>query len=366
LRDSLNDLAYRSLDSFMGLEDGTEGAATRAAAALPLVARARAIAPGVIIAGLVAMAASWLSEHYTAPVMLFALLLGMAINFTSGDARCRPGIDFSSRTILRIGVALLGIRITLGQIQSLGGTALLLTASGVALTITVGWVLARMTKLESKFGVLTGGAVAICGASAALAISAVLPKGPTHERDTILTVVVVTALSTIAMILYPLLVKALGFDARIAGIFLGATIHDVAQVVGAGYSVSPQSGDMATVVKLFRVALLLPAVLIISMIFQNASGTDTSGKRPPVLPFFLVVFATLVLLNSFLHIPKEISDIIQSASRWCLVVAISALGTKTALGELMKVGWKPVGIIVGETLFIGLWILAGLWLLPKV
>jgi uncharacterized membrane protein YadS len=107
-------------------------------------------------------------------------------------------------------------------------------------------------------------------------------------------------------------------------------------------------------------------VLIISMIFQNASGTDTSGKRPPVLPFFLVGFATLVLLNSFLHIPKEISDIIQSASRWCLVVAISALGTKTALGELMKVGWKPVGIIVGETLFIGLWILAGLWLLPTV
>lgn len=358
MTETLNDLAYRSLDSFMGLDDGTEGAATQAIATLPLWQRARKLVPGCVIAGLVAMAASWLSEHYTAPVMLFALLLGMAVNFTSADARCRPGIDFSGRTILRLGVALLGMRITLGQIQSLGGGSLLLTATGVALTILTGWALSRILRLEPKFGVLTGGAVAICGASAALAISAVLPKGPTHERDTILTVVGVTTLSTIAMVLYPILATALGFSDQTAGIFLGATIHDVAQVVGAGYSKSQLTGDTATIVKLFRVALLLPAVLVISFLFRGAASAG--GKRPPLVPSFLVGFAALVLVNSFLPVPKPVSDVVQGASRWCLVIAIAALGTKTALGDLVKVGWKPVALIIGETLFIGLWVLGGL------
>jgi uncharacterized integral membrane protein (TIGR00698 family) len=359
--ENLNDLAYRSLDSFMGLDDGTEGTATRAVEKLPLWKRARLLLPGVVIAGTVAMAASWLSEHYQAPVMLFALLLGMAFNFTSVDSRCRPGLDFSGRTILRLGVALLGMRITLGQIESLGWQALLLTATGVALTICIGWLLSRLFKLAPSFGVLTGGAVAICGASAALAISAVLPKGPAHERDTILTVVGVTTLSTVAMVLYPILATALGFDPVTAGTFLGATIHDVAQVVGAGYSLSQQSGDTATIVKLFRVALLLPAVLVISFLFRNAAAN--SGKKPPLLPSFLVGFAVLVLINSFVAVPKEISDAVQTGSRWCLVIAIAALGTKTALGDLVKVGWRPVTLIVAETLFIGLWVLAGLLLL---
>jgi uncharacterized integral membrane protein (TIGR00698 family) len=358
---TLNDLAYRSLDSFMGLDDGTEGIASQTIAKLPLWQRARALVPGIIIAATVAMAASWLSEHYQAPVMLFALLLGMAVNFTSADMRCRPGLDFSGRTILRLGVALLGMRITLGQIQSLGSDALLLTAAGVTLTIIFGWLLSRAFRLSPAFGVLTGGAVAICGASAALAISAVLPKGPAHERDTILTVVGVTTLSTIAMVLYPILATALKFDPATAGTFLGATIHDVAQVVGAGYSLSQQSGDTATIVKLFRVALLLPAVLVISYIFRNAA--HTTGKRPPLLPAFLVGFAALVLLNSFVTVPKEISEAVQTFSRWCLVIAISALGTKTALGDLVKVGWRPVALIVGETLFIGTGVLIGLLLL---
>ncbi len=200
----------------------------------------RSLGPGLVITGMVALAASWLAEHYSTPVMLFALLLGIAVNFLSRDERCKPGIEFASRSILRVGVALLGARITFDQIQSLGGGALVLTASAVLLTILCGIVLARSAGLARDFGLLTGGAVAICGASAALAIASVLPRGPDHERDTIMTVVAVTALSTIAMVLYPLLAGALGFDPHTTGIFLGATIHDVAQVVGAGYSVSPR------------------------------------------------------------------------------------------------------------------------------
>jgi uncharacterized integral membrane protein (TIGR00698 family) len=321
--------------------------------------------PGLVVAGLVALAASWLAEHYRAPVMLFALLLGIAVNFLSEDARCRPGIDFASRTILRLGVALLGMRITFDQMQSLGVGPLLLTMVAVAATIGAGWLLSRVAKLEAAFGVLTGGSVAICGASAALAIAAVLPKSPHHERDTVMTVVAVTALSTVAMIIYPLLVHALGFDSHAAGIFLGATIHDVAQVVGAGYSVSAQAGDTATIVKLFRVALLLPAVFVISFAFRKRVTAGEQAGRPPLLPAFLVAFAVLVAINSTGKVPAAVTAALQEASRWCLVLAIAALGTRTSLGDLARVGWKPVALIVGETVFVALLVLTGLALMQR-
>lgn len=331
-----------------------------------IVTRTRELAPGLIIAALVALAASWLSEHYRAPVMLFALLLGIAVNFLSQDPRCRPGIEFASRTILRLGVALLGMRITFDQIQSLGFGVLAVTAIAVILTIVCGWLLARAARLDAGFGVLTGGAVAICGASAALAIASVLPRGPTHERDTVMTVVGVTALSTIAMIVYPILTAALGFNAHTAGIFLGATIHDVAQVVGAGYTISNDAGDTATIVKLFRVALLLPAVLAISFLFHTRHEAGTGTVRPPVLPMFLVAFAVLVAVNSTGWVPQSANVALQDTSRWCLVTAIAALGTKTSLGDLARVGWRPIAVIVGETVVVALLVLAGLFFTGRV
>jgi uncharacterized integral membrane protein (TIGR00698 family) len=180
-----------------------------------------------------------------------------------------------------------------------------------------------------------------------------------------MTVVAVTALSTVAMIIYPLIAHALGFDSHTAGIFLGATIHDVAQVVGAGYSVSAQAGDTATIVKLFRVALLLPAVFVISFLFRNHASAGAKDERPPLLPSFLVAFAVLVAINSTGKVPAAVTAALQEASRWCLVLAIAALGTRTSLGDLAKVGWKPVALIVGETVFVGLLVLAGLALMPR-
>lgn len=358
MADQIDDLRFRSLDSLEGAPDPTSATAPKQT----IIARARVLAPGLIIAGLVALAAQWLADHYKTPVMLFALLLGIAVNFTASDPRCKPGLDFAARQILRIGVALLGMRITLDQIQGLGLGVVALTAVGVALTIATGFLVAKWVKIEAKLGVLMGGAVAICGASAALAISAVLPKGPTHERDTILTVVGVTTLSTIAMVLYPVATNALGFSEHTAGIFFGATIHDVAQVVGAGGMVSPVAQDTATIMKLFRVALLLPAVLVIAYLFRNAHG-GAETKRPPLLPVFLIAFAVLVAVNTSGLVPAPVTQFLQQSSSWFLVTAIAALGTKTALGDLVKVGWRPIVVIVGATLFVGLFVLAGLYAL---
>src|SRR6056297_578622 len=209
-------------------------------------ATVRKLAPGFGVALLIAMAARFVADHYGGPTLLYALLIGMAFAFLSQEERTAPGIAWSGKFILRLGVALLGARIGLEELAALGAGPLVLVAAALACTILFGIWLAKRLGLHPHFGVLTGGATAICGASAALAIAAILPRRADSDRDTLFAVVAVTTLSTVAMILYPAIVTALGFDDRQAGIFLGGTIHDVAQVVGAGYLISDTAGDKAT------------------------------------------------------------------------------------------------------------------------
>jgi uncharacterized integral membrane protein (TIGR00698 family) len=207
--------------------------------------------------------------------------------------------------------------------------------------------------------VLSGGAVAICGASAALAIASALPRKAETERDTILTVVTVTTLSTLAMIFYPMIATAVGLDHVRAGIFLGGTIHDVAQVVGAGYAISPQTGDVATYVKLLRVTMLLPTVFTVALAFGRRAGGG--GAKAPV-PMFLLGFAALVAINSFGWLAKPATEAIKTLSNDCLVTAIAALGMKTSFKALFAVGWRPVALMILETAWIAALVMAAvLW-----
>ena len=130
--------------------------------------------------------------------------------------------------------------------------------------------------------------------------------------------------------------------------FIGATIHDVAQVVGAGYSLSPETGDVATFVKLLRVAMLLP-VIALTVVSYRRAGAEPGAKRPPLLPGFAVAFAGLVALNSLGVIPSALTKLGADISQWCLIAAVAALGTKTRLRELAGIGFKPVAMMVGET-----------------
>jgi len=342
------EIGFDSYDSMEGLIAIDASGPPERFASWPQAKLIHAVYPGVLVAGTIALASTWLAQHYTAPVMLFALLFGMAFHFLHEEGRCVAGIEFSSRSVLRVGVGLLGVRITLGQIGSLGAWPVATVIVGVATTIVFGLLLARRLRLSSMFGVLSGGAVAICGASAALAISSVLPQDEAKERDTILTVVSVTALSTLAMILYPVFATSIGLDHKQAGVFIGGTIHDVAQVVGAGYTISNETGDIATYVKLLRVAMLLPAVVAISFVFARGGG---EGPRP-TLPVFLIGFAVLVVVNSLGVLPQALISLANDVSRWCLVAAIAALGMKTSFKALFAVGWRPIGLMVSETFWI--------------
>jgi uncharacterized integral membrane protein (TIGR00698 family) len=301
---------------------------------------------------MIAVCAQFLGEHYGGPPMLFALLMGMAFNFLAEDVNCAAGIAFAGRTLLRLGVALLGLRIVLADILSLGAVAYLAVCGFVLLTILVGILLARLVGRTWHYGVLTGGAVAICGASAALSLAAVLPRGQISERDTLFVVVGVTTLSTVAMVLYPVLFAALHLDHTQIGFLIGATIHDVAQVVGAGFSVSDTSGHVATIVKLQRVALL-PVVLLAVSFAQTTSETRGAG-----LPWFLVAFLVFAVLSSLGFVPAPVSALAAEASRWLLLIAISALGVRTSLGKVFEVGSRSVYLMVAETVFLLLCALA--------
>lgn len=319
---------------------------------------------GFLVSAVVAAAAQFLSEHYGAPAMLMALLLGIAFHFLAEDGPCKPGIEFTSRTVLRFGVALLGARISVELMVGLGAGLITVVIVAVLATILFGLLGARLLGRGWRFGVLTGGSVAICGASAAMAISAVLPKNEHSERNLIFTVLAVTVLSTVAMIVYPILTEIFDFNSEYSGVFLGGTIHDVAQVVGAGFSVSDQTGEVATLVKLIRVAMLAPVVLVISILVRKYADDDTTdGKRPPVLPFFVVGFLIFAALNSLGLIPAVVVDLMSSLSRWALLISIAAVGMKTSLKRILDVGGQAIVLIVAETIFIAIFVLLGVVLI---
>ncbi len=301
---------------------------------------------GVLLALAVAAAARFVADHYGAPAMLFALLFGIAFNFLATDERCAPGIELSSKTLLRAGVALLGFRLSLTDIASLGAGSLVAVAGLLVSTIIFGILVAPLLGRRWRFGLLTGGAVAICGASAALAISAVLPKRDDLEKDTLFTVMAITALSTIAMVFYPMLTAFLGFDDAETGFLIGATIHDVAQVVGAGYSVSDVAGNLATLVKLERVAML-PIVLIAITLFVGKGEGKSVG-----LPSFLIGFVICVLLNSSGVVPSGVQGFAATLSQWLLTVAIAALGIRTSIKSMLELGPRHFALVVAETLYL--------------
>jgi uncharacterized integral membrane protein (TIGR00698 family) len=328
--------------------------------ATPGVGLAVALAVAAFAAGLV------LQPYFAAPTMVIALILGIALNPLASAPRFEPGLDFCTTYVLRWAVALLGFRIALGDIVGLGIGAAMLVALAMGLTLVAGFWLARALGLGAGFGAVAGAATAVCGASAALATSTVVPNYPDKDRDVAFTIVAVNALSTFAMVVYPILCTSLGFDATSTGLVLGATIHDVAQVAGAGYGVSESVGNTAVIVKLFRVFLLLPVVLAVGWYFARAGAMRA---RVP-LPGFAVAFLAMCVLNTALGaIPAiapaygAIKAALVQASNWGLLVAISALGLGTSFTAVTELGWRELATITGATLVILAVVVAGVGVL---
>ena len=309
--------------------------------------------PGIVLAVLLGIAAMAISEKYAGPVMLFAILIGLALHPAYESAKLQAGINWCARPLLLTGVALLGFRVNIHDFTDLGMATPIIVLSALVLTIIIGSLFAKLIGIPPRLGVLISGSVAICGVSAAVAISAALPKSASRDRDLTLTVAGVTVISTLAMITYPVLSEWLNHTPLQAGVFLGASIHDVAQVVGAGYSISDDVGNSATLVKLVRVSALLPVVLIIGFLFRDKDNPVKSHYISSI-PNFLIVYLVIAALNSYAFFPQSVQNFGMMASKFCLITSLVAIGLKTNLHSIASVGKTPLLLLLGTSVFLAL------------
>ncbi|QYU68794.1 putative sulfate exporter family transporter [Leptolyngbya sp. 15MV] len=307
--------------------------------------------PGAAICVIASAAAAWFSEQYGVPIILAGLLLGLTLTFVSGDTRTHDGLDFISRHGLRLGIILLGLQVTLAQVGTMGlvpfaGLALVMLAAVAAAMLA-----ARMTAQGPSVGLLAGGSTAICGASAALALYGVIGRERVDQAQFTLTLVILAVASAIALTTYPGIAAWLALNDAQAGFLVGASIHDVAQAIGAGFAISDPAGTQATVVKLTRVALLAPLVALAALSIARISpvSAPASGPRVPLLPGFILMFLALVGINSLVALPEVVAQGGLVASKALLLLAVTATAIRTRTDLLLRLGWRSVMPVLSAT-----------------
>ena len=308
----------------------------------------RHLAPGLTVVTLGTLAAGFLSDRYGAPLTLMALLVGLSLNFLGADRKSAPGVDFASSSLLRFGIVLIGARVHIDQMIALGPVAMVAILGIVALAISAGIIAARVLGETIAFGALAGAAVGICGASAAMALATTLGARRANDGQLTLVLVGISAMSAGAMAIYPLVAHALNFTDLQAGFLLGASIHDVAQAVGAGYSYSPRAGEIAAIVKLTRVALLAPVLAIVAASLPRGS----TGARGPTVPWFVAGFFAVAGVNSLGWIPARASDSANVIAVALLAAAVTATGIRAPITRLVAAGPRPLIIIFFATLLV--------------
>jgi uncharacterized integral membrane protein (TIGR00698 family) len=313
--------------------------------------RLAALWPGLAICAVASGAAAWLSEHYSFPIILLGLLIGLSLNFITRDMRTHPGLDFASRTCLRVGIVLLGLQVTAGQIGALGPGPFAALLIVMAATFAAGIAAAKLVGQTRYAGILAGGATAICGASAALALYGVVGRERLSQAEFALTLVGVSLASALAMSIYPAIGELLALNDRQAGFLIGASIHDVAQAIGGGYAFSDAAGSAATIVKLSRVALLAPVVLIVSlMLGQSASHAKGSLLRRLVVPWFIAAFIGAVVLNSIVTVPVTWAAAALTLSKGLLLLAVTATAMRSRMDLLIDMGWRATVPVIAATI----------------
>lgn len=308
----------------------------------------RAYLPGLIVAGSAAAAAGFLGIRYNAPITLFALLIGFALNFLRGDDRLGAGLGFASRSLLRWAVVLLGSCVTLAAFAGLGARSFCILLVIMAATMGTAVIVSRIMKLPLGFGLLAGGAVAICGASAALALFTVIGERRAGKAALSIVLLGISGASATAMLLYPTILHLARLTDAQAGFVLGASIHDVAQAIAGGFAFSPPAGEIATVVKLVRVAMLAPIVAIVAFVLSR-NGSGGRGVAPP--PWYLVGFFVVCGINSLGWISTTIGRATSDVSSAFLAIAIAAAAIQAPLQELRHCGRQSVVVIGSASVF---------------
>ena len=324
--------------------------------------------PGLLLTALLATGGflladqPWVKDHLRVSALLLVVLLGMVLaSFVRPPAWAVPGIRTAQRPVLRWAVAGLGFRLSLAELWKIGAPALGVVVISTFAALGFGWWVARRFGLGEKLGLLLGVGGAICGASAVVAADSVVQG---EKRDSAIALGVITLLGTIGILVYPLLAHGLAMTDFRYGVWAGASLHEMAQVVAAASGLSEASVKVATVVKLARIALLAPVVLGLAWsLRRKAAGMEPAATVAPArassavgivatppavapkvapVPWFLVLFVLFALVNSTGVIPAPALGLIGRVDLWLLCVGMAGVGLQTGFGDLREAGWAPV------------------------
>lgn len=318
--------------------------------------RLAALLPGLAVLGaLAALAAAAAGTPQLGRLGIGTLTLAIALGMLGGNLAPRrlaqwtaPGAAFSQRTLLRLGVGLYGLRLTAQQIGAVGLRGVLIDALVIACTLGLAlWAGTRWFRLDRDTALLVGTGSAICGAAAVMAAEPVV-QAPPHKVA--MAVATVTIFGSLSILIYPLLFPLLGLDPAQFGVYIGSTVHEVAQVVAAGRAVSPLAADQAVVVKLIRVALLAPVMLLLARLIAPAGEAGgAAAARAPLLPWFIGLFAAAAALNSMGWIAAPLHAALLQLDNLLLALAMAALGWASSLRLMRQAGIRP--LLLGALLF---------------
>jgi uncharacterized integral membrane protein (TIGR00698 family) len=314
-----------------------------------------AVAPGLMLTGTIAAAAFALRQLpgvATFSPLILAILIGIAFhNVVGTPIWAKPGVTFSLRRLLRLAIILLGLQLTAAQVAEVGAVGVgIIVATLLATFIFTTWM-GRVLGVDAKLTQLIAAGTSICGASAVIATNTVTKA---HDEDVTYAVACVTVFGSIAMFVYPLLPDLLHLDPRAFGLWSGASIHEIAQVVAAAFQDGQKAGEFGTIAKLSRVMLLAPLVIGIGLMAARSSdaaqaGLDAKAGRPP-MPWFVLGFIALVGVNSVIVIPPETKTWLVFLTTFLLSVALAAMGLETDIRKVTAKGFRPA--LLGALAFI--------------
>ncbi|MCT2559606.1 putative sulfate exporter family transporter [Tsuneonella sp. YG55] len=307
--------------------------------------------PGLAIVAVAAGTAAWLAEHYGFPIILLGLLIGLSLNFVAREPATHAGLDLASRTCLRWGIVALGFQVTFAQVIAIGPWPFAALVAIMVLAFAAGVGGAAISGQSRYAGILAGGATAICGASAALALYGIIGRDRLSQAQFALTLVGVSLASALAMSLYPAIAGELGLTDSQAGFLIGASIHDVAQAIGGGFTYSDAAGAEATIIKLSRVAMLGPAMILVALWIGNSSSeVNRPAWRRIAIPWFIVGFVLLVAVNSTWAVPPDAQGAMMVASKTLLLLAVIATAMRSDMALIMQLGWRAATPVACATL----------------
>ena len=282
---------------------------------------------------------SWIRDTLHLSALLMVILLGMASrSLAMVPEAALPGIRIAQRPLLRWGVAGLGFRLSVGELLKIGGPALVVVTVSTLSALAFGWWVARRLGVGEKLGLLLGVGGAICGASAVVAADSVVQG---ERKDSALALGVITLLGTLGIVLYPMLQRALDMREFVYGVWNGASLHEMAQVVAAGFGVSEEAARVATVVKLARITLLAPVILYLSWSLRHRRR-ETGQAKVAVLPWFLVLFVFFTAVNSTGFLPGRATGAFRKADLWLLCIGMAGVGLQTGFHDLREAGARPI------------------------